>query len=74
MTPYLASSVASSTHRPEVFAAASRAHLFAALDKPTIETVQACCLLALSDWGLGELNRAWTLSSAFFLLGSEAEA
>ncbi|KAK4701830.1 hypothetical protein P7C70_g4392, partial [Phenoliferia sp. Uapishka_3] len=63
VTPYLTSSAAATTHTPEVFASAARAHLFASLDKPSVETVQACCLLALSDWGLGELNRAWTLSS-----------
>ncbi|KAM0754705.1 hypothetical protein T439DRAFT_345555 [Meredithblackwellia eburnea MCA 4105] len=63
VTPYLSPADAATSQRAEVLAASSRAHLFNALDKPTIETVQACSLLALSDWGQGELERAWTLSS-----------
>jgi hypothetical protein len=70
--PYLSSAAARATHSAEVFAAAGRAHLYEALNNATLETVQACCLLAMADWGCGELNRAWTLScrSSVFPLAS----
>jgi len=47
----------------EGFAGPARAHLFDKIGEPTVESVQAAVLLALVDWGQGELSRAWTLSA-----------
>ncbi|SCV67271.1 BQ2448_5917 [Microbotryum intermedium] len=33
------------------------------MQNPSVETVQACILFAIADWGLNELSRAWILSS-----------
>ena len=49
----------------EVYASASRAALFESLANPSLESVQAACILALSDWGAGALDCAWILSSKY---------
>ncbi|GAA6030622.1 hypothetical protein JCM8097_006242 [Rhodosporidiobolus ruineniae] len=61
---YTPPSSSSSTHPPEVWAAAARAHLVEEVmqGRATVETVQAAVLCALSDWGAGEVRRAWMLS------------
>ncbi|SCZ96074.1 BZ3500_MvSof-1268-A1-R1_Chr8-1g09986 [Microbotryum saponariae] len=60
VAPYLHSD---STHSSETFAAAARFYLYSSMKDPSVETVQACTLLAIADWGLNELSRAWILSS-----------
>jgi len=53
-----------STHAPEVWANAARAHLWTEIEKaPNLETIQAVVVGVIVDWGAGELNRAWVLSS-----------
>ncbi|GAA5908523.1 hypothetical protein JCM5296_004783 [Sporobolomyces johnsonii] len=61
---YLPPSSAPATHSPSVWAEAARAHLWEEVEKlPTVETVGAAVIGALVDWGTGQLNRAWVLSS-----------
>lgn len=61
---YLPPAVGVSTHPPAVWADAARAHLWADIEKsPNLETVQAAIIAVLIDWGAGELNRAWIVSS-----------
>ncbi|GAA6012720.1 hypothetical protein JCM11491_002541 [Sporobolomyces phaffii] len=61
---YLPPSVAVSTHPPSVWAEAARAHLWTEIEKtPNLETVQAAIIGSIIDWGAGELNRAWIVSS-----------
>ncbi|GAA5905646.1 uncharacterized protein JCM6883_005395 [Sporobolomyces salmoneus] len=61
---YLPPSAAVSTHPPRVWAEAARAHLWADIERsPNLETVQAAIIGVLVDWGAGELNRAWIISS-----------
>ncbi|GJN94604.1 hypothetical protein Rhopal_007687-T1 [Rhodotorula paludigena] len=69
-TPYLppSSPAAASTHPAEVYARAARAHLMrdvmeGAAAGATLEACQAAVLCAVSDWGQGELERAWLLSA-----------
>ncbi|GAA6054001.1 hypothetical protein JCM3770_002412 [Rhodotorula araucariae] len=62
------SSLAHSTHPPEVFASAARAHLMrevldSSKEGVRVETCQAAVLCALVDWGTGEVERAWMLSA-----------
>ncbi|GAA5953674.1 hypothetical protein JCM10213_000565 [Rhodosporidiobolus nylandii] len=63
-TAYLPPEAAKETHLSAVWAKAARAHLMEEVlsGKATVETVQAAVLCALSDWGAGELDRAWMLS------------
>ncbi|KDE05102.1 hypothetical protein MVLG_04542 [Microbotryum lychnidis-dioicae p1A1 Lamole] len=60
VAPYLHSD---STHSSETFATAARFYLYSSMKDPSVETVQACTLLAIADWGLNEMSRAWILSS-----------
>ncbi|GAA5947842.1 hypothetical protein JCM3765_001107 [Sporobolomyces pararoseus] len=61
---YLPPSVAVSTHPPSAWAEAARGHLWAEVDKtPNLETVQAAIIGSIVDWGAGELDRAWIVSS-----------
>ncbi|GAA6016645.1 hypothetical protein JCM10207_000132 [Rhodosporidiobolus poonsookiae] len=64
---YLPPASAVHTHSTEVWAQAARAHLMDEMlsgeGQAGLETVQAAVLCALSDWGRGELTRAWLLSS-----------
>ncbi|ORY88663.1 hypothetical protein BCR35DRAFT_350894 [Leucosporidium creatinivorum] len=62
VVPYLPPTSAKLTHSAEVFAEAGRQHLYHSMHEARLETVQACVLLALCDWGMGELSRAWALS------------
>lgn len=61
--PYLTPIAARSISSAETYASASRSALFESLGNPSVESVQAACILALHDWGIGNLDRAWILSS-----------
>ncbi|KAM0787161.1 hypothetical protein ACM66B_006411 [Microbotryomycetes sp. NB124-2] len=61
--PYLPPVIAADVDAATDFAAAGRWHLHLAMQAPTLQTVQAACLLAVADWAQGELHRAWTLSA-----------
>ncbi|KAK4047806.1 hypothetical protein OIV83_005148 [Microbotryomycetes sp. JL201] len=61
--PYLPPAVAAELSDARAFAAAARWHLHLAMQAPTLQTVQAACLLAITDWAHGQLHRAWTLSA-----------
>jgi hypothetical protein len=64
MLPYASAACSRTTHSSSEFAEAGRAHLYEELSDPTVDTVQTCCILALVDWGQGEIERAWTMSGA----------
>ncbi|GAA5932299.1 uncharacterized protein JCM15063_001183 [Sporobolomyces koalae] len=71
---YLPAAVAPSTHLPAVWAQAARAHLWAEIDKtPSLETVQATIIGVIIDWGAGEMNRAWIMSSIAVALSINLE-
>lgn len=66
--PYLNPAAARMVAPAETYAAAARAALFESLSNPSLESVQAACILSLYDWGVGALDRAWILSSKFRFL------
>ncbi|GAA5879755.1 hypothetical protein JCM16303_004163 [Sporobolomyces ruberrimus] len=61
---YLPPSVVNATHHPALWAEAARNHLWTAIEgNPTLETVQAAVLGIMIDWGAGDLEKAWIVSS-----------
>lgn len=63
--PYLSPTSQRQTHTAEVFASSARKWLWDGIKEPNLERVQAAALLALVDWGRGEMARAWNLSGSF---------
>ncbi|KAK4047284.1 hypothetical protein OIO90_006245 [Microbotryomycetes sp. JL221] len=61
-TPYMPPGSGLTPLDARSFAAIGRNHIQQRLDQPTLAMVQALCLLAVADWGQGELKRAYILS------------